>query len=158
MRGKSKMVGGRVPATAFRCALVTIVLLIAATFSPSAVADGSVQPRFDLTEPSGGPFPSDRFTVPDPTQVTGLRVNLPKPDCALRRSDCEDIDVLNTLDGFNLQPRLSVPIHRAHRPRHRLKRHGVSVQAELHDVSRWELRGDQPGGMGPRDQHAPRRV
>jgi hypothetical protein len=36
-------------------------------------------------------------------------VNLPKPNCAVRRSDCDDIDVINTLDGFNLQPRLSIP-------------------------------------------------
>jgi hypothetical protein len=34
---------------------------------------------------------------------------LPKPDCAARPSDCADIDVLNELDGFNLQPRLSIP-------------------------------------------------
>jgi dienelactone hydrolase len=34
---------------------------------------------------------------------------LPKPDCAVRVSDCADIDVINTLDGFNLQPRLSIP-------------------------------------------------
>ena len=34
---------------------------------------------------------------------------MPKPDCAVRRSDCEDIQVINTLDGFNMQPRLSVP-------------------------------------------------
>jgi hypothetical protein len=33
---------------------------------------------------------------------------LPKPDCAARPSDCADIDVLNTLDGFNAQPRISV--------------------------------------------------
>jgi hypothetical protein len=36
-------------------------------------------------------------------------MNLPKPDCAVRPSDCADIDVINTLDGFNLQPRLSIP-------------------------------------------------
>jgi hypothetical protein len=95
---------------ACRSAVVTtLVLLIVAAFSPSATANGSVEARFDLTDPSRGPFPSDRFTVPDATQLTGLRVNLPKPDCAFRRSDCEDIDVLNTLDGFNLQPRLSIP-------------------------------------------------
>jgi hypothetical protein len=34
---------------------------------------------------------------------------LPKPDCAARPSDCSDLDVLNELDGFNLQPRLSIP-------------------------------------------------
>jgi hypothetical protein len=65
--------------------------------------------RLDLTDPQGGPFPADRFTVADSTQLTGVRVNLPKPDCSVRPSDCNDIDVLNTLDGFNLQPRLSIP-------------------------------------------------
>ena len=38
-----------------------------------------------------------------------MRVDLPKPNCAVRPSDCADIDVLNTLDGFNIQPRLSIP-------------------------------------------------
>jgi hypothetical protein len=89
-------------------ALAALMLVVPA-FAPAAVAKGSVEPRFDLTVPSGGPFPSDRFAAPDPTQLTGLRVNLPKPDCSVRLSDCEDIDVLNTLDGFNLQPRLSIP-------------------------------------------------
>ena len=68
-----------------------------------------VHALFDLTSHSGGPFPSDRFSVADPSQNTGLRVNLPKPDCDARPSDCEDFDVINTLDGFNLQPRLSIP-------------------------------------------------
>jgi hypothetical protein len=68
-----------------------------------------VQVRFDLTDPLGGPFPADRFTVPDATRLTGLHVELPKSDCSVYRSDCDDIDVLNALDGFNLQPRLSIP-------------------------------------------------
>lgn len=46
--------------------------------------------------------------MPDPSHNTGLRVNLPKPDCSVRPSDCADIDVINTLDGFNVQPRLTV--------------------------------------------------
>jgi len=37
-------------------------------------------------------------------------VHLPKPDCNARPSDCADIDVLNTLDGFNVQPRITVPL------------------------------------------------
>ncbi|HEV8473357.1 MAG TPA: Ig-like domain-containing protein [Methylomirabilota bacterium] len=57
---------------------------------------------------TGTPFPSDIYTVPDPSHLTGVRVNLPKPNCAARPSDCADIDVLNTLDGFNLQPRISI--------------------------------------------------
>jgi hypothetical protein len=46
--------------------------------------------------------------VADPSHNTGVRVSLPKPDCAARPSDCADIDVLNTLHGFNLQPRITV--------------------------------------------------
>jgi hypothetical protein len=55
------------------------------------------------------PFPSNLFTELDLTQATLLRVDLPKPDCAARPSDCADIDVINTLDGFNIQPRISIP-------------------------------------------------
>jgi hypothetical protein len=83
-------------------------VLGAATWPASVEAVG-VQARFGVESPSAGPFPSNLFTVPDPTQNTGLRVNLPKPDCAVRVSDCQNIDVINTLDGFNLQPRLSIP-------------------------------------------------
>lgn len=36
-------------------------------------------------------------------------MNLPFPDCAARPSECDDLNVINTLDGFNVQPRLSVP-------------------------------------------------
>src|SRR5207237_1405424 len=57
------------------------------------------------------PFPSDVFTVVDPSHNTGIRINLPKPDCAVRPSDCADIDVLNMLDGFNAQPRMSIPFN-----------------------------------------------
>jgi hypothetical protein len=89
-----------------RC-LAIVVLGLAAVASP-AVAAG-IEPRLDLASPGGTPFPSDRWTVPDGTQLTGVRVALPKPDCAVRPSDCQDINVLNTLDGFNLQPRLSIP-------------------------------------------------
>src|SRR5262245_690030 len=73
----------------------------------------SVEVRFDLSAPQGGPFPADRVTVPDPSQLTGLRVDLPTTglDCTAdpRPSDCNDVNVLNVLDGFNLQPRLSIP-------------------------------------------------
>src|SRR5436853_3387680 len=69
----------------------------------------AVETLFDLSSPTSAPFPSDRFTVDDHEQKTGLRVSLPKPDCAVRVSDCADIAVINTLAGFNLQPRLSIP-------------------------------------------------
>src|SRR5437899_9335043 len=76
---------------------------------PALASAAGVEARFDLSSPAGGPFPSDRFTVFDHENNTGLRVSLPKPDCEVRVSDCADLDVINTLDGFNLQPRLSIP-------------------------------------------------
>ncbi|HET6573075.1 MAG TPA: Ig-like domain-containing protein, partial [Fimbriiglobus sp.] len=63
---------------------------------------------FDLDSPDRGPFPSDRFTVADASQLTDRRINLPLPDASTRPSDYADVSVINTLDGFNLQPRLSV--------------------------------------------------
>jgi hypothetical protein len=84
-------------------ALVSFVLV------PATAHAAGVTPVFDLTSPSGAPFPSDLYTVADTTQLTGVRVDLPKPNCTVQPSDCADIDVLNTLDGFNIQPRLSIP-------------------------------------------------
>jgi hypothetical protein len=74
----------------------------------AALADG-VTVKYDLSDPAGSPFPSNRFTVADWSQNTYRRVNLPKPDCAVRPNDCADIDVINTLDGFSTQPRITVP-------------------------------------------------
>ena len=88
--------------------LLTGVLLLNLLF-PSIAQAGRGRALFSLDTVAGTPFPSDLFAVADPTQNTGLRVNLPKPDCLARPSDCQDLDVINTLDGFNLQPRLSIP-------------------------------------------------
>ena len=71
--------------------------------------DRAVHALFNLRHPETGPFPTDIFTITDHTQNTGRRVNLPYPDCTIRVSDCEDLDVVNTLDGFGLQTRLSIP-------------------------------------------------
>jgi hypothetical protein len=77
-------------------------------FSSVVLADG-ISVRMDFTDPATAPFPSNRYTVADETQNTQRRVNLPKPDCTVRVTDCQDIDVLNTLDGFSTQPRITVP-------------------------------------------------
>ena len=101
-----------------RATFLTLCLLAAALtarhLGAQAASQGgsegqAVHALFDPTSPARGPFPSDRFTARDRSHNTGRRVNLPKPDCGERPSDCEDVDVINTLDGFNLQPRLSVP-------------------------------------------------
>ena len=92
------------------------VVLVLATALPALAA--GVQAKFDLSTPSGGPFPSDRFTVLDFSNNTFLRVNLPKPAACPAAptpplpsmpTDCFDLDELNTLDGFNLQPRVRIP-------------------------------------------------
>lgn len=81
---------------AFRLAFVSLALLV---WAPSAL--GGVI--------AGRPFPTNLETVSDGTQATGLRVAVALPDCAARPSDCADVAVLNTLDGFSLQPRVSIP-------------------------------------------------
>ena len=89
--------------------VLTILLVGPGKLLRPARASSQVHALFDLSSPTSGPFPSNVFTVVDSTQNTSLRVNLPKPDCLARPSDCKDIDLLNALDGFNLQPRLSIP-------------------------------------------------
>ncbi len=83
-------------------------LAVVLIWASSALAT-DVSALFDTSSPRGGPFPSDLFTVTDPTNNTGVRINLPLPDCAARPSDCRDLNLINTLDGFNVQPRLSIP-------------------------------------------------
>src|SRR5205085_6460004 len=83
-------------------------LAAALVFAPLlAAADVSV--RFDPASTTSTPFPSDRFTVRDWSQLTFRRVNLPKPDCAAAAAECADITVLNELDGFSTQPRITIP-------------------------------------------------
>ena len=95
-----------------RVALLIPVLTIG-SIGPAEAAEEAIEgsaPRFDLAALDGAPFPSDFHTALDDNQATGLRVALPiPPNCTDRRSDCEDIAVLNALDGFNLNPRLSIP-------------------------------------------------
>src|SRR5688572_3440153 len=75
----------------------------------ATIRQGGVHALFDLDRKEASPFPTDIFTVPDDRHATGRRISLPYPDCSLRVSDCQDLDVINTLDGFGLQPRISIP-------------------------------------------------
>ncbi|MGH7398227.1 MAG: Ig-like domain-containing protein, partial [Candidatus Rokuibacteriota bacterium] len=53
-------------------------------------------------------FPSDRQTVPDPRQSTGRRVALALPDCGTDPAGCDEIRLVNELDGFSVNPRLAI--------------------------------------------------
>ena len=88
----------------------TFTAAVAAALAAPLLAFGAgVSVRMDPSSPATTPFPSDTFTQVDWTQNTFRRVQLPKPNCAVQVSDCADIDVINTLDGFNTQPRITVP-------------------------------------------------
>src|SRR5437899_3105767 len=89
-----------------RLVVLAVGFLLLLTPLASAAA---VEALFDLASTVTGPFPSDRFTLFDHDNKTGLRMNLPRLNCSTRPTDCADVDVINTLDGFNLRPRLSIP-------------------------------------------------
>ena len=93
-----------------RSRLFSGLLVFASVFTTSHASRASdVAPLFDLSAPEEGPFPSDRFTVADPDQLSGRRVRMPLPDCKKLPSDCDELAIINELDGFNLQPRLAIP-------------------------------------------------
>jgi hypothetical protein len=88
-------------------ARLTAVLALLAV--PALVQAAGVSVRFDFANPDTAPFPSNYYTQVDTRNNTSLRVALPLPDCNVRPSDCADVAVLNTMDGFNTQPRISIP-------------------------------------------------
>src|SRR5215204_4251820 len=91
-------------------AIALMAISLPANVSTRAHHTLAVHARFELSSLAASPFPSDRFTVADPDQNTGRRVALPMPaDCIAHQSDCNDIAVLNELDGFNQHPRISIP-------------------------------------------------
>lgn len=63
---------------------------------------------FDAGAATPSPFPADTLTVPDSQQKTGLRMNLPLPDCNAEPSTCQEIALVNELDGFSINPRIQV--------------------------------------------------
>jgi hypothetical protein len=85
---------GRLAALALGLSLVSA----AGGLEPSAASAAEVQSL----------FPSDRLTTPDPQQSTGRRVDLPLPDCAADAAGCDEVRLLNELDGFSVNPRLAI--------------------------------------------------
>ncbi|HEY6511518.1 MAG TPA: Ig-like domain-containing protein [Burkholderiaceae bacterium] len=87
---------------------------LAAAFAGAAAgASAGVTVRFSASDPAATPFPSDRFTVRDWGNNTFRRVSLPLPaDCTstpAKALECADIVVVNELDGFSTQPRITIP-------------------------------------------------
>ncbi len=85
---------------------VRILWLVLAT--TIAVNASGVKVRFDPASPNVGPFPTDALTIPDPAQKTGLRINMPLPDCGAEPSTCAELALVNQIDGFSLEPRIRV--------------------------------------------------
>jgi hypothetical protein len=83
-----------------------VFLLLALVTFP--VFAQNVKVEFDPNRPEIGPFPTDFLTVPAPGTPTGLRVNLPVPNCGAEPSTCAEIAAINELDGFNPQARMTV--------------------------------------------------
>ena len=96
-----------------RLVAASAALLLAAGLAAAPAASGQVAAPVAVRD--GGTvetsvFPSDRFTVADSAQLTGRRVALPVPTCTeATRSLCDAVRVLNTADGFDLQPRFFLP-------------------------------------------------
>jgi hypothetical protein len=84
------------------CLSLGLVLGAAAGWEPPAAAAAQVQSL----------FPSDRLTVLDPRQSTGRRVALPLPDCASDGAGCDEVRLLNELDGFSVNPRIAIRFSR----------------------------------------------
>ncbi len=101
----------------------TLSCVLAAVLSIALVAGGALAqvplPGGPEGEGGGAPgtppsgtvlFPTDALTVADSGQLTGRRMNLPMPDCMVMVSRCDDIALLNTLDGFDLLPRVAIKL------------------------------------------------
>jgi len=78
-----------------------------ALFVPLLLASG-VTVSWNPQDPTIGPYPTDALTTPDGTQKNGIRINLPMPDCNMAPSDCQDVQLINQLDGFQTAPRIRV--------------------------------------------------
>lgn len=77
-------------------------------FAAAVLNAAGVRVEYAPGDAATGPFPSDILTVADSRQRTGLRVNMPlPPDCSTERSTCDELTLINQLDGFNVQARMN---------------------------------------------------
>lgn len=85
-----------------------LIALAACLLAGGPVDAAGVKVRFDPSRPEIGPFPTDFLTAPATNTLTGRRVRMPLPDCASNASACRELELVNELDGFNVQPRIRV--------------------------------------------------
>ncbi len=84
--------------TAVICATALVGFAIAI---PTAASAHPSRPTVTL-------FPTNALTVHDGSQLTGRRVALPLPDCTTNPTDCNSVRLLDQLDGFDIDPQLSL--------------------------------------------------
>jgi len=90
---------------AFSLILSAPLLGLASPLAASAAGPVSV---LTGTTPETTVFPNDVFT--DADQLSGRRVSVPVPACdSTFSSVCDAANLVNTLDGFDLQPRVAIP-------------------------------------------------
>ncbi len=88
--------------------LLAASLLVGGLAATPAAAQAAAVTLEQGSTPDTRPFPDDVFTVADPAQATGRRVALPTAGCEAAGT-CADLEVLNSLDGFDVRPRVSLP-------------------------------------------------
>lgn len=82
----------------------------AGAVSAAAPADGPPAALQAGSTPETRPFPDNAFSVADPAQKTGRRIALPTAGCpAIGPSRCNELALINTLDGFDVRPRVTLP-------------------------------------------------
>ena len=91
-----------------RAVPLSLLALSALALPVAAAAPAGAGPAASAATRVVQVFPTDALTVPDPEQLTGRRIDLPRPDCEARRTDCHTVRLLNQLDGFDLDPRLAL--------------------------------------------------
>jgi hypothetical protein len=97
-----------------RTRLTWLVLVAIRAFALSALVAPAWCGTTVLFNPASqevGPFPSNALTIANSSQKTGLQVNLPPPSGCTPLStatQCVNVELLNQLDGFNLNPRITV--------------------------------------------------
>ncbi|HEY2015037.1 MAG TPA: Ig-like domain-containing protein [Bryobacteraceae bacterium] len=120
-------------------------LLLFALVVRSLLAAGTTV-LFDPSTPETGPFPADFLTLPDPAQKTGLRIDIPVPDCASQYTACQEAALADQLDGFSIRARIRVRFSAAVKPE--------TLSGGVFLVALDNLTQDEPGTNQPGDRIA----